>query len=199
LKQHGKTTTEENYTVEKMFWKDFLATSELDEHILKSFMHNTKLLNNFLSLIDMRNYNKQDNLSSIKHQEKVELVNHLLFGLGFSSAVDDAAVGREDFATNFICNLCNNPAFKNRKPINELFELRKETTVNENMDTKQMLIWVISLLKQFSLSVRAIDCQGRGYHLEVLNDVLGDYPEKEQESSTRIRTTCSNKRSRTCS
>ena len=76
-----------------MFWKDYLATSELDENILKSFLYNTRLLNNFLSLIDMRNYNKQDNLSSTKHQEKVELVNQLLFGLGFSSAVDDAAVG----------------------------------------------------------------------------------------------------------
>ena len=68
------------------------------------------------------------------------------------------------------------------------------------MDTKQMLIWVNSLLKQFSLSVRAIDCQGRGYHLEVLNDVLGIIQRKNKRgSSTRIRTTCSNKRNRTCS
>ena len=58
LKEHGKTTTEEYYKVEKKFWKDFLATSELDENILNSFMYNTRLLNNFLSLIDMRNYNK---------------------------------------------------------------------------------------------------------------------------------------------
>jgi len=48
LKQHGKTTTEENYKVEKMFWKDFLATSELDENILKSFMYNTRLLKKVL-------------------------------------------------------------------------------------------------------------------------------------------------------
>lgn len=41
------------------------------------------------------------------------------------------------------------------------------------MDTKQMLIWVNSLLKPFALKVSAVDRHGGGYRLEVCSDVLG--------------------------
>jgi hypothetical protein len=81
-KKQGKTTTEQNFKVEKHFWQRFLATKELDEAVLKAFMFEPAMFKNFLSLIDLKNYEKQDNLRSAKHLEKVELVKSLLFGLG---------------------------------------------------------------------------------------------------------------------
>ena len=179
-KKQGKTTTEQNFKVEKHFWQRFLATKELDEAVLKAFMFEPAMFKNFLSLIDLKNYEKQDNLRSAKHLEKVELVKSLLFGLGFASAVDDQIVDREAFATNFICNVCDDPVFKKRKRINELFDLNKQSNIHQGMTTQQILLWVNSLLKQFSLKISAISKQGEGYKLEVLNDILGIIKRKNQ-------------------
>ena len=164
-KKQGKTTTEQNFKVEKHFWQRFLATKELDEAVLKAFMFEPAMFKNFLSLIDLKNYDRQDNLRSAKHLEKVELVKSLLFGLGFASAVDDQTVDREAFATNFICNICDDPVFKKRKRINELFDLNKQSNIHQGMTTQQILLWVNSLLKQLSLKIKAISKQGEGYKL----------------------------------
>jgi hypothetical protein len=91
-KKQGKTTTEENFQVDKHYWQRHLATKELDEGVLKEHMFGDGLLWSFLSLIDMNNYKKQDNLKSARHVEKVELVQKLLEGLGFSSPLDDQAM-----------------------------------------------------------------------------------------------------------
>ena len=41
------------------------------------------------------------------------------------------------------------------------------------MTTQQILMWVNALLKPFSIRVKAMNKNGDGYKLEVLNDVLG--------------------------
>jgi hypothetical protein len=81
--------------------------------------------------------------------------------LGFASAVDDQIVDREAFATNFICNICDDPVFKKRKRINELFDLNKQSNIHQGMTTQQILLWVNSLLKQFSLKIQSNFQAGR--------------------------------------
>ena len=43
-KKQGKTTTEQNFKVEKHFWQRFLATKDLDEAVLKAFMFEPAML-----------------------------------------------------------------------------------------------------------------------------------------------------------
>ena len=145
---------------------------ELDEKILKEHMFNNHLLDNFVSLVDASNHVQEDNLRSAKLLEKVELVRRLIFGLGWASPVDEGGMDREAFATNFVCNVCDDPNFKNTKRINELFDLKKTSGIYESMSTQQIVIWVNSILKPFSIRVKAINKNGDGFKLEVLNDVL---------------------------
>ena len=124
-KKQGKTTTAENYQAEKHFWKRFLLVQELDETVVKEFMFNNQLLDNFVSLVDTHNHLREDNLRSAKLVEMVGVVRALLYGLGWASPVDEATMDREGFATNFVCNVCCDPALRNKKRINELFDLKK--------------------------------------------------------------------------
>ena len=160
------------------FWQLFLATKELDEAVLKAFMHEPSLLKNFLSLVDLKNYQKQDNLKSVKHVEKVELVHKLLGGLGFKSVMDDAWIDQEEFLTGFMCNIVDDATFKNRKRINELWELRKQTSISNGMNKRQILTWVNSLLMPFCLRVKS---NGGYVALEQLNDVLGVVKRKNEK------------------
>ena len=65
-KKTGKTTTEENRQVEKRFWQHFFLTSELKEEILHNFIYDQNPFRNFLSLVDLENYEAEDNFRSDK-------------------------------------------------------------------------------------------------------------------------------------
>jgi hypothetical protein len=133
-------------------------------------MYKQGLFWNFLSLIDMRNYIKQDNLSSAKHVEKVGLMQKLLEGLGFASPMDAREKDFQEFLTRFRTNICEEPLFQNKKRINELWDLRKSTTINKEMKDRQVLDWVNSLMGYFGLRVRK---ERSTVSLEVQHDVLG--------------------------
>jgi hypothetical protein len=169
-KKVGKTTLEENFQVDRHFMQKHLSVKELDEATVNEHMFNPDLLKNFLSLIDTSNYQKQDNVKSVNHVEKVELVHKLLNGLGFESPTDADEKDMEKFMNNFRRNICKDPVFQNKKRINELWELRKQTAISTEMNRRQILTWVGSLLKPFSLKLKP---SGSIVSLEVENDVLG--------------------------
>ena len=122
--KQGKTTTAENYQAEKHYWKRFLLVQELDETVVKEFMFNNQLLDNFVSLVDTHNHLREDNLRSAKLVEMVGVVGALLYGLGWASPVDEATMDHEALATNCVCNVCCDPTLKTKKRINELFDLK---------------------------------------------------------------------------
>jgi hypothetical protein len=170
-KKAGKTTTEQNYQVDKHYWKRHLATKTLDEDVLKAFVFNKHLLANFLAMIDEQNHEVEDNLRSSKLLEQVQIVRLLVDGLGFSGVMDDNMLDREAFMTNFQCNICDDALFKNKKRINELFDLSKGCSISTAMNSKQVLNWSNAILKPFSLKLVAVERDG--YRLEVQNDMLG--------------------------
>ena len=169
-KKMGKTTTEENYQWEKHFWKRFFLVQQLDEKVLKNFIYGTNPLNNFLSLIDIRNFEREDNMRTAKHEERVKLITKLLFDLGFDSVVDTIKeLDQESFQSNFVCNVVEDPAFKNYRRLNELFDMRKDKRINEKMTLVQITNWTNQILEPFSLKIAGKDGK---YKIELLNDIL---------------------------
>ena len=67
-------------------------------------------------------------------------------------------------------HIVDDATFKNRKRINELWELRKQTSISNGMNKRQILTWVNSLLMPFCWRVKS---NGGYVALERLNDVLG--------------------------
>ena len=168
-KKMGKTTTEENYQWEKHFWKRFFLVKQLDEKVLKNFMYGTNPLTNFLSLVDIRNFEGEDNLRTAKHEEKVKLITKLLFDLGFDTLLYPRELDPESFFNNFVCNVLEDPAFRNYRRLNELFDMRKDKRINEKMSLTQITNWTNQILEPFSLRITGKDGT---YKIELLNDIL---------------------------
>jgi hypothetical protein len=174
-KKMGKTTTEENFQWErrywKRYWKKFFAVEALDDEVLTKFLFGVNPLQNFLSLIDINNYNNDDNLRTVNQMEKVLLIRKLLDGLGFETVVDTQRhVEHEAFMTNFWCNVFDDPTFKRHKRFNELFNLSRSSKLFKDMSPKRVQNWINRVIEPFSLQVVL---EREGYRLRVLNDVLG--------------------------
>jgi len=168
-KKMGKTTTEENLQVEKRFWQNFFLTSELKEEILQNFIYDQNPFRNFLSLIDFGNFEAEDNIRTEKQREKVKVVDRLLQLLGFESPRDETQIKKETVRENFAEKVVNDPLFKQQKRLNALFDLEKAYNIHGSMTPQQILMWANSLLKQFSLQIRAGE---KTYQLELQNDLM---------------------------
>jgi hypothetical protein len=164
----GKTTSEENFAIEKHYWQKFFVSQELDEKLLKHYMYDN-VFNNFLGLVDLENHRKVDTLESQRFVERVGLVRELLTGLGFTSPLDHLAVERETFLVNFMMNIVEGRSFANNFKTNELFGLSKGNRIDSEMSEDRVRNWVNRILKQFSLRVVA---QGNGFGLEQLGEIL---------------------------
>jgi len=168
-KRIGKTTTDENLQCDKHYWQNFFLTNELNELVLKNFLYGINPLQNYVELIDTRNHENEDNLKSEKQLSKIEIVKALLERLGWESARDEDAIGKEDLRRYFVNNVVGDPLFKRQKRLNELFNLNKSYNIHKEMTPQQVLMWCNSLLKDFSLQIRA---DKETYYLELQNDLL---------------------------
>jgi len=150
-KKLGKTTTKENAEVEKCFWQQRFSTSKLDPDILKNFLYGNDPFRNFLALVDVRNHWAEDNLRSEKFLEQVSLVSKLLEHLGWQHVRDESQLPKDTVKGNFAGKVIADPLFKKQKRLNELFGLQKTYNIHAEMTPQQILMWVNSLLKDFSL------------------------------------------------
>ena len=108
-KKAGKTTTEENFQMERCFWQRYLLQKDLNPELLVEFLYDNNPLKSYLSLTDIRNHEKEDNLRSAKFIERSETVMKLLRGLGFSSAADWCRkIDREILVKNWQENINGN-------------------------------------------------------------------------------------------
>jgi hypothetical protein len=94
-KSMGRRRSRRTYQVRQALLAEATcARRSWSEAVLKAHLYRPGLFWNFLSLIDMRNYTKQDNLSSAKHvREGCTSAQKLLEGLGFASPMDARGEG----------------------------------------------------------------------------------------------------------
>ncbi len=81
---------------------------------------------------------------------------------------------KDNFAEQVVSDLL----FKREKHLNELFDLEKAYTVDVGMTPQQILMWANSLLKPFSLQIKA---GPKVYRLELQNDFLNLINRKNEE------------------
>ena len=162
-KKQGQTTTEDNFKVERFFWQSYLVQKDPDPDLLVEFMYGNNPLNHFVSLVDMRNHRKEDNLRSAKFIERTNTINTLLVGLGFSSVMDRDKIDKDTFTDNWCEHIVGKPEFQSKR-LNEIFNLTQRHQIRTDMTTRQILAWVNVLLKHCALVVRSV--RGKHYRLE---------------------------------
>jgi hypothetical protein len=177
-KKLGKTTSKENAEVEKCFWQQRFSTSKLDPDILKNFIYGNDPFRNFLALVDIRNHRSEDNLRSEKFLEQVSLVNKLIEHLGWQSCRDESQLDKDKVKASFVEKVLIDPLFKKQKRLNELFGLQKTYNIHAEMTPQQILMWINSLLKDFSLQIKA---GAKVYRLELQNDLMNLIARKNEE------------------
>ena len=168
-KKMGKTTTEENFQMSKGFWKRYLVQDTLDPKLLEEFMYDNNPLDNFVSLVDIRNHEKEDNLRSAKFVERSGMTMKLLRALGFETVMDRRKIGREDFMRRWAERIASDPEFNSRR-LNELWGFVKSRRISKDMSMREILSWINMLLKPFGLTIKAD--HGR-YSLAHRFDILG--------------------------
>jgi hypothetical protein len=168
-KKMGRTTTDENLSLTKCFWKRYLVQDELDPELLTEFMFDNNPLDNFVSLVDIRNHEKEDNLQSAKFVERSATTMKLLRALGFESVVDSRKIGRDDFLRRWADNVVSDPDFQSKR-LNELWGLLKSRRISKDMTIREIIPWINMLLKPFGILIKAD--HGR-YFLGQRFDILG--------------------------
>ncbi|MFM7983114.1 MAG: hypothetical protein ACKPKO_27720, partial [Candidatus Fonsibacter sp.] len=99
----------------------------------------------------------------------IEIVKALLERLGWENARDEDAMRKEELRRHFVDHVVDDPLFKRQKRLNKLFNLNKSYNIHKEMTPQQVLVWCNSLLKDFSMHIRA---DKDTYHLELHSDVL---------------------------
>ncbi|MFM7987247.1 MAG: hypothetical protein ACKPKO_48835 [Candidatus Fonsibacter sp.] len=115
-----------------------MALDELTEQDLKAFMYGENPLDNYLSLIDIRNHHKEDNLKSAKFIERSQTVQKLMKSLGFEDVNDECKIDKYTFIDNWATVVKDNAFTSNI--IKELFSMTKGKRIHEDMSTKHILL-----------------------------------------------------------
>ena len=146
--------------------------------MLPNFLYGTNPFRNFLALVDVQNHRAEDNLRSDKFLEQARIVNRLLELLGWQHARDESQIPKDKVKDNFAEQVVSDPLFKKQKRLNELFDLEKAYNIHAEMTPQQILMWANSLLKPFSLQIKAGQ---KVYRLELQNDLLNLINRKNEE------------------
>ena len=101
-------------------------------------MFDNNPVDHFIALVDINNHRKEDNLRSAKMIEKVDTVKNLLHGLGFMNEIDRGRIKRDEFLENWRDNIVGDARFKTQR-LNEVFNLSKSKTINDEMNPRQIL------------------------------------------------------------
>jgi hypothetical protein len=150
LRKLGKTTSAENYALEKYHWKRRLVVEELDPKLLKPYLYDD-IFRNFLGLVDIANHRTEDTIKSHQFRERCRLAGELLRCLGFRSLLDAGVLAKDDLVANFANHLVTSPLFADVRRVNELFGFGKARPISTNTDAKQVITWANGILRQFSL------------------------------------------------
>ena len=105
-------------------------------------------------------------------------MNRLLEHLGWEHARDESQLAKDKVKSNFVEKVLADPLFKKQKRLNELFGLQKTYSTHTEVTPQQILMWVNSLLKDFSLQIKA---GPKVYRLELQSGLLNLIARKNKE------------------
>ena len=119
---------------------EFIPVQRAQGNVLLNFVYGCNPFNNFLSLIDVENFQAEDNLRSDKHLERVKVVSTLLELLGWEHARDEHQLKKDIVRDNFVEKVVNDPLFKKQRRLNELFDLERAYNIHADMTPQQILL-----------------------------------------------------------
>ena len=103
---------------------------------------------------------------------------------------DETQIKKATVRENFAEKVVNDPLLKQQKRLNALFDLEKAYNVHGSMTPQQILTWVNSLLKPFSLQIKAGE---RNYQLEIQNELMSLIERKNKSGRIYKRTYLTNR------
>ena len=140
-KQHKNNADEdEKYQIDKHHFKKVLGIEKLNEEIMLSYYRKTGVVNNFASLIDIKNMKLSNDPSDFFKIRKIDIIKNLLKEFGYSSVMDTSKLIEKDVLVQKINNLIEtNNFFDYGKDRDFLFPSIKKK-LNENTDKDKFKI-----------------------------------------------------------
>ena len=158
--------TEENKIISlKFYYCNKLCLSNINLEILKMYYNNTSYLNNFLSVIDIKNFKQNEEAGNIIKYNKQKLINNFISNLGFKNIFDNTHnISNEQLNNNFF-NLYNtNELFKT-----SVYNIKKINI--HSMTSKHMISYINSILSSYSIKISSNKNKIFGYSITILNYV----------------------------
>ena len=158
--------TEENKIISlKYYYCNKLCLSNINLEILKMYYNNTSYLNNFLSVIDIKNFKQNEEAGNIIKYNKQKLINNFISNLGFKNIFDNTHnISNEQLSNNFF-NLYNtNELFKT-----SVYNIKKINI--DSMTSKHMISYINSILSSYSVKISSNKNKIFGYSITILNYV----------------------------
>lgn len=155
MKKIGDTTTDDNYAIEKYFYKQLLCVTDLTEDLLKTYHNKSYLIDNFMSLVDIRNIklSKDNSLRDDNIKYKLDFINDAFKYLGFKHVLDTIYVESDTFNDRFDTMFEKN--LINPKKLIEIFLLtkKKEKDIKPGLGSRNVLGLLNTCLKEFSVKI----------------------------------------------
>ena len=136
-KQHKNNADEdEKYQIEKHHFKKVLGVEKLNKEIMLSYYRKTGVINNFASLIDIKNLKLLNDPSDLFKIRKIDIIKNLLKEFGYSSVMDTSKLIEKDVLVQKINNLIEtNNFFDYGKDRDFLFpSIKQKLNENSNKD-----------------------------------------------------------------
>ena len=105
-------------------------------------MYGKDPLKNCLGVVDIENHFSEDNLKSIRFKEGASAVNELRNLLGYKHVKDKSKTDKDDFLSNWKHVVQTRPFTMSR--MNELCDMAKHIRINDDMNARQILLYVPS-------------------------------------------------------
>ena len=137
-------------------------------------MYGNDPLKNCVGLVDIEYHYSEDNLKGVKFRERARAMNKLSYLLGYKHVKDKSNIDKHEFL-NIWKHVIQYRRFTAAR-MNELFDVKKPMN-NNNMNAKQILLYVNKLLKPYEICIKSYIGKQRITYYNYMNSVHG-YDEK---------------------
>ena len=112
-KKNNECTEQHKIISLKYYYANKLGLTNINLEILKMYYNKTYYLNNFLSIVDIRNFKQNEEAGNIIKYNKQKLINNFISNLGFKNIFDNTHnISNEELSNNFYSLYNTNELFK---------------------------------------------------------------------------------------